>query len=220
MVSVNLESIPSQGKHRKKQILLVYILNLMDSLSWEIFCEADCSSQKIKLTSLGFFFLFRGVYTVPRKASWQTVLTFKAFYPSLSLAGSTVNQVFFTMSLRSRYIFTPPAETGEIWATSSPETIPSHIAWCCVPVPGKGRVKTSLKDTDILQGKLHPCPGQMRPGGSEAGDHQDSPTLGFSRCLVGRGFMRMHSCHLDCAYLSLWHWPLEFHQRSFQTQLP
>lgn len=55
MVSVNLESIPSRGKHSERQILLVIFINLMDSLSLEIFCEADFGSQKIKLTSLWYF---------------------------------------------------------------------------------------------------------------------------------------------------------------------
>lgn len=67
----------------------------------------------------------------------------------------------------------------------------SHIAWCCILAPGKDGVQAFLGDTDVLQGKLHPCPGGVGPEGSEVGDYSDSPTLGFFRCSVDKGLMRM-----------------------------
>lgn len=47
MVSVNLESIPSRGKHSERQILLAVFINLMDSLSLEILYEADFRVKRL-----------------------------------------------------------------------------------------------------------------------------------------------------------------------------
>lgn len=49
--------------------------------------------KKKKLTSLQFFFLSELSMLFHGKQA-DKALTFKAFYPRLSLAGSTVNQVF------------------------------------------------------------------------------------------------------------------------------
>lgn len=95
---VSLTSIPSWGKLSKMQIFLLVFINPMDSLSKEIFCEADCNSKKKENST--FFFPFRGVYTVPKKASWQRSFTFKASYPSLSMRINRTPR-FFTISLQN-----------------------------------------------------------------------------------------------------------------------
>lgn len=141
-----------------------------------------------------FFSPFRGVYSVPNKANWQIALTVMAFYPQpeSSRISSKPNFFFFTICLQSHYRFTPPAETGQMWASCSPELMQSRLAWCSVRVPGKGRVWVWLGNMDIVH-KPHLCPGE-RPGQSDSLKDR-CPKVGVANSLCGKPSLTKAASH-------------------------